>query len=162
PGPGKVGSTVDGVAREQGQMHGGRLPRAWGRAGGAGSQLRVAGTAEAQPAAVPIASPLAGPADRGLRFWPVPGGGGTDLGAGAVTILVVGAGMMLDDRPAGADLPVSAAVLVLASACWAVGLSERVRDPRLVVTALIGLGLCGAALDWPQSDGPGLVTGFMA
>ena len=150
----KVGSTVDGVAREQGQMHGGRLPRAWGRAGGAGSQLRVAGTAEAQPAAVPIASPLAGTANRYIRLWLVP--------VGAVTILVVGAGMMLDDRPAGADLPVSAAVLVLASACWAVGLSERVRDPRLVVTALIGLGLCGAALDWPQSDGPGLVTGFMA
>jgi hypothetical protein len=50
---------------------------------------------------------------------------------------------------------VSAAVLVLASACWAVRLSERVRDPRLVVTALIRLGLCGAGLDWPQSDGPG-------
>ena len=49
----------------------------------------------------------------------------------------------------------SAAVLVLASACWAVRLSERVRDPRLVVTALIRLGLCGAGLDWPQSDGPG-------
>jgi signal transduction histidine kinase len=59
-------------------------------------------------------------------------------------------------------LPVSIAVLVLASACWAVGLSERVRDPRLVVSALVGLGLCGAGLDWPQSDGPGLVVGFMA
>src|SRR5262249_56033194 len=81
---------------------------------------------------------------------------------GALTILVVGAGTMLDDRPTGAAFLVSAAVLVLASGCWAVGLSERVRDPRLVVAALIGLGLCGAGLDWPQSDGPGLVTGFMA
>jgi signal transduction histidine kinase len=103
--------------------------------------------------AVPISSLLAGTANR-YRSWLVP--------VGALTILVVGAGIMLDDRPVGMALPVSAAVLVLASACWAVGLSERVRDPRLVITALIGLGLCGASLDWPQSDGPGLVTGFMA
>lgn len=135
-------------------MQGGRLSRAWGRAGGAGSQLRVAGPGEVQSAAVPISSPLAGTANRYIRSWLVP--------AGALTILVVGTGMLLDERPAGAAFPVSAAVLVLASACWAVGLSERVRDPRLVVTALIGLGLCGAGLDWPHSDGPGLVVGFMA
>jgi signal transduction histidine kinase len=107
-----------------------------------------------QPATVPIASPLAGTVNRHIRSWLVP--------VGAITILVVGAGTMLDDRPAGVVLPVSIAVLVLASACWAVGLSERVRDPRLVVSALVGLGLCGAGLDWPQSDGPGLVVGFMA
>jgi signal transduction histidine kinase len=122
--------------------------------GGAVAQLSVARPGVAGPAAVPISSPLAGTANRHIRSWLVP--------VGALTILVVGAGVMLDDRPVGAALPVSAAVLVLASACWAVGLSERVRDPRLVVTALIGLGLCGAGLDWPQSDGPGLVTGFMA
>jgi signal transduction histidine kinase len=107
-----------------------------------------------QPAAVPIASPLAGTVNRHIRSWLVP--------VGAITILGVGAGTLLDDRPAGLVLPVSAAVLVLASVCWAVGLSERVRNPRLVVSALVGLGLCGAGLDWPQSDGPGLVTGFMA
>jgi len=92
--------------------------------------------------------------NRHIRSWLVP--------VGAITILGVGAGILLDEPPAGPALPVSVAVLVLASACWAVGLSERIRDPRLVVTALIGLGLCGAGLDWPQSDGPGLVTGFMA
>jgi signal transduction histidine kinase len=145
---------LDGVAREQGQMHGGRLLRAWGRAGGAGTQLRVARPGRAGPAAAPISGSLAGAASRHIRSGLVP--------VGALTILLVGTGVMLDDRPAGAALPVSAAALVLASACWAVGLSERVRDPRLVVTALTGLGLCGAALDWPQSDGPGLVTGFMA
>jgi signal transduction histidine kinase len=145
---------LDGVAREQGQLHGGRLQRALGRAGNTGTQLRVARPDQVEPAAVPISSPLADTANRHLRSWLVP--------VGALTILVVGAGIMLDDRPTGVALPVSAAVLVLASACWAVGLSDRVRDPRLVVTALIGLGLCGAGLDWPQSDGPGLVTGFMA
>jgi signal transduction histidine kinase len=145
---------LGGVAREQGQLHGGRLQRAWGRAGSTGTQLRVARPDQVEPAAVPISSPLADRANRHIGSWVVP--------VGALTILVVGAGIMLDDRPTGVALPVSAAVLVLASACWAVGLSDRVRDPRLVVSALIGLGLCGAGLDWPQSDGPGLVTGFMA
>jgi signal transduction histidine kinase len=101
-----------------------------------------------------ISSPLAGSVNRHIRSWVVP--------VGAITILGVGAGILVDERPAGMALPLSAAVLVLASACWAVGLSERARDPRLVVSALIGLGLCGAGLDWPQSDGPGLVVGFMA
>ena len=149
------------MARERGQINGGRLPRAWSRAGGTDLALRCAGTdvqrvagTGAQPATVPIASPLAGTVNRHIRSWLVP--------VGAITILAVGAATLLDDLPAGLALPLSAAVLVLASACWAVGLSERVRDPRLVVSALIGLGLCGAGLDWPQSDGPGLVTGFMA
>ena len=141
------------MAPERGQLQGGRLPRARGRAGG-GTQLRVARPGLVEPAAAPISGSLAGTAHRHIRSWLVP--------VGALTILVVGTGTMLDDRPSGAALLVSAAVLVLASVCWAVGLSERVRDPRLVVTALIGLGLCGAGLDWPQSDGPGLVTGFMA
>ena len=142
------------MARERGQIHGGRLPRGWARAGGTGSRPRATGAAGAAAAAVPISSPLAGTVNRHIRSWLVP--------VGAITILGVGAGILLDEPPAGPALPVSVAVLVLASACWAVGLSERIRDPRLVVTALIGLGLCGAGLDWPQSDGPGLVTGFMA
>jgi signal transduction histidine kinase len=145
---------VDGVAREPGQLQGGRLPRAGVRAGGAGTQLSVARPGPAEPATVPISSPLAGTTNRHIRSWLVP--------AGALTILVIGTGMLLDERPAGAAFPASAAVLVLASACWAVGLSERVRDPRLVVSALMGLGLCGAGVDWPHSDGPGLVVGFMA
>lgn len=162
---------MDGEAHKPGQMNGGMLARAWDRVGSTGSQLRVAGPGEVQPATVPvssplagqgevqpatvaISSPLAGTANRHIRSWLVP--------VGAIMILGVGAGILLDDEPVGAALAVSVAVLVLASACWAVGLSERVRDPRLVVTALIGLGLCGAWLDWPQPDGPGLVTGFMA
>jgi signal transduction histidine kinase len=150
---------LDGVAPERGRIGSGRLPRARGRAGGIGSAWRIAGTgvrqaagpgiqraagAGVQPVTVPIAGPLPGTVNRYIRSWLVP--------VGAITILGVGTGILL----------VSAAVLVLASVCWAVGLSERVRDPRLVVSALVGLGLCGAGLDWPQSDGPGLVIGFMA
>jgi signal transduction histidine kinase len=81
---------------------------------------------------------------------------------GVIIILGVGAGVLADEPPAGAGVPVSIAVLIVAAGCWAAGLSERVRDTRLVVGVLVGLGLCGAGLDWPQSDGPGLVTGFMA
>jgi len=142
---------LDGAARERGQINDGRLPRAGDRAGGTGFAWRAAGTGVqrltgrgAQPATVPIASPLAGTVNRHIRSWLVP--------VGAITILGVGAGILVDERPAGLALPASAAVLVLASACWAVGLSERVRDPRMVVSALIGLGLCGACLDWPHGD----------
>lgn len=92
--------------------------------------------------------------DPHIRSWLVP--------VGAVTIIGVGAGVLAEEQPAGVVLFVSIGVLLLASACWSVGLSERVRNPRLVVSALIGLGFCGAGLDWPLADGPGLVTGFMA
>ena len=142
------------MAPRRGRISRGRLPHARDRAGGIGSAWRAAGAGSQPPAAVPIASPLAGTVNRHIRSWLVP--------VGAITILGVGAGILLDDRPTGLALPVSAAVLVLASVCWAVGLSERVRNPQLVVFALVGLGLCGAGLDWPQSDGPGLVIGFMA
>jgi signal transduction histidine kinase len=108
----------------------------------------------AQGTIEPISRLLPGTTNRHLRPWLAP--------AGCITILGVGAAMLADDPPAGAAMAISVGVLILASACWAMGLSERVRDPRLVVSALVGLGLCGAGLDWPQSDGPGLVTGFMA
>jgi signal transduction histidine kinase len=81
---------------------------------------------------------------------------------GSVIIIAVGAGVLADDPPTRAVFPVAVTLLLLASACWAIGLSEHVRDVRVVVAALVCLGLCGAALDWPQSDGPGLVTVFMA
>jgi signal transduction histidine kinase len=42
-----------------------------------------------------------------------------------------------------------------------VALSGRIRDLRVVVPALIGVGLCGAALDW-QADGPGFVAGYVS
>jgi signal transduction histidine kinase len=80
---------------------------------------------------------------------------------GVVIIVAgVGAGVFTEGPPPGAALPITIGLLFLAAACWATGLS--VRDLRVVVPALTGLGLCGAALDWPQSDGPGFVASYMA
>jgi len=93
-------------------------------------------------------------ADYGARSWLVP--------VGIIVIAGVGAGILADELAAGAALAVELALLGLAAACWAVGLSERICDLRVVVPALVGLGLCGAALDWPHSDGAGFVVGFMA
>jgi signal transduction histidine kinase len=80
----------------------------------------------------------------------------------AIILIGVGAGVFAGGPPSGAVLAITVGLLLLAAACWAVGLSGRIRDLRVVVPVLIVLGLCGAALDWPQSDGPGIVAGYMA
>jgi signal transduction histidine kinase len=80
----------------------------------------------------------------------------------AIILIGVGAGAFAEGPPAGPVLAITVGLLFLAAACWAVGLSGRIRDLRVVVPVLIVLGLCGAALDWPQSDGPGFVAGYMA
>lgn len=79
-----------------------------------------------------------------------------------IIILGVGAGVFAEGSPGGVGLGITVGLLILAAACWATGLSRHVRDLRVVVPALILLGICGAALDWPQSDGPGFVAGYMA
>jgi len=85
------------------------------------------------------------------------------LPTGVVIIVAgVGAGVFAEGPPSGAALAITIGLLLLAAACWATGLSGHIRDLRVVVPALTGLGLCGAALDWPQSDGPGFVAGYMA
>ena len=80
----------------------------------------------------------------------------------AIILIGVGAGALAEGPPAGPVLAITLGLLLLAAACWAVGLSGRFCDLRVVVPALIVLGLCGAALDWPQSDGPGFLAGYMA
>jgi signal transduction histidine kinase len=80
----------------------------------------------------------------------------------AIILIGVGAGTLAEGPPAGVVLAITVGLLLLAAVCWAVGLSGRIRDLRVVIPALIVLGLCGAALDWPQSDGPGFVAGYMA
>jgi signal transduction histidine kinase len=43
----------------------------------------------------------------------------------------------------------------------AVALSPRVRDLRLAVPALVGVGLCGAGLDF-ETDGPGFIASYVS
>jgi signal transduction histidine kinase len=103
----------------------------------------------------PVSNPLADAVGRPGRSWLVP--------VGMVIIFAgVGGGVLAEGVPAGTGALIMAVLLIVAAACWAVGLSERTRDLRVVVPALVGLGLCGAGLDWPQSDGPGFVVGYVA
>jgi len=98
---------------------------------------------------------LAAGSARDVRPWMVP--------IGVVLIIGgVGGSAYGQGPPAGPTLVFTISVLILAAACWAIALSPRFGDLRVVIPALIGLGLCGAALDWPQSDGPGFVAGYMA
>lgn len=99
--------------------------------------------------------PLLSTARGDVRPWLAP--------IGVLIIIVgVGSGVFAQGPPAGVGLAITVGLLVLAAICWATGLSRHVRDRRVVVPALIALGICGAALDWPQSDGPGFLAGYMA
>lgn len=101
-----------------------------------------------------ISSPLTSTLRHDVRPWLVP--------VGVIIILGLGAGAFTAGPLTGAALAATAGLVVLAAACWAIALSERIHDLRIVVPALIALGVCGAAMDWPQSDGPGFVAGYMA
>jgi signal transduction histidine kinase len=81
---------------------------------------------------------------------------------GVFTMVGVSIGVAAEGLPVGQAGAVAVGLLITASVCWGVALSERVRDLRVVVPTLVGLGLCGAVLDWLQSDGPGFVVGYMA
>jgi signal transduction histidine kinase len=81
---------------------------------------------------------------------------------GVFTMVGVGIGVAVEGLPPGRAGAAEVGLLIAASACWGVALSERVRNLRVVVPTLVALGLCGAALDWLQSDGPGFVVGYMA
>jgi signal transduction histidine kinase len=78
-----------------------------------------------------------------------------------IAITGVCAGMFAGDLPAGTAWISSVSLLVVAAVLWGIALSERIRDLRVVVPALAGVGLCGAGLDW-QGVGPGLVVSYMA
>lgn len=78
-----------------------------------------------------------------------------------VTIIGVGAGVLAEGFPAGAAGAATFAQLLVAAALSAVALSPRVRDLRLTVPALVGIGLCGAGLDL-QADGPGFIASYVS
>ena len=80
---------------------------------------------------------------------------------GVVAMVGVGAGIVAAGLPPGREA-LTLVLLVAAAALWALALTERVTDLRVVVPALVGVGLAGAGLDWLQSRGPGFVAGYMA
>lgn len=92
-------------------------------------------------------------ASRDIRAWLFP--------LAVTTIAGVGAGILAAGLPAGAAGAGTVAMLVAAATLSVVALSQRVRDLRLVVPALVGVGLCGAGLDW-QADGPGYIAGCVS
>src|SRR5882724_3591728 len=134
-----------------------RRPHWAGRPAGIGIGKDPAAVTRARPAACiwPASSALATARGRSDR-WLVPVGVIVVFGG-------VGGGLLAGGLPPGAAAQSIMACLFLAAAgCLAAGLSERISDLRVVVPALLGLGLCGAGLDWPQSDGLGFVIGYVA
>src|SRR5215831_426671 len=107
--------------------------------------------------------------DPELRHAPVPVAASTasrDIHAGlsalaAITMAGVGAGVLAAGLPSGAAGPSTVGLLVVTATLSVVALSGRTRDLRVVVSALVGEGLCGAGLDG-LADGPGFVAGYVS
>jgi signal transduction histidine kinase len=78
-----------------------------------------------------------------------------------IAIIGVGGGFIAGGLPAGIAGVSTLGLLAAAATLSAVALSARIRDLRVVVPALIGVGLAGAGLDW-LGDGPGYVVAYMA
>ena len=78
-----------------------------------------------------------------------------------VTVIGVGAGVLLSGLPPGAAGAGALGLLLLTAALSAVALSRRIRDLRLAVPALVGVGMCGAGLDL-QADGPGFIASYVS
>jgi signal transduction histidine kinase len=93
------------------------------------------------------------PASNDIHKWLAP--------IAVVTITGVGAGVLAEGFPPGAAGAATLAQLLVAAALSAVALSPRVRDLRLAVPALVGVGLCGAGLDL-EADGPGFIASYVS
>ncbi|MGN6791450.1 MAG: sensor histidine kinase [Streptosporangiaceae bacterium] len=88
-----------------------------------------------------------------MRYWLLP--------LAAITMIGAGAGILADDGlPSGVAGPATVSLLVAAAALSAVALSKQDGDRWVVAPALVGVGLCGAGLDW-WSDG-GFAVGYVA
>src|SRR5499427_1886053 len=96
---------------------------------------------------------LTGTLSRDTRSWV--------FAAATIVMTAVGAGIIAAGLPAGVAGVSTVSLLVVAALLSVVALSGRVRDLRVVVPALIGVGLCGAGLDW-QADGPGYIAGCVS
>ena len=78
-----------------------------------------------------------------------------------IAITGVAGGILAGGLPAGGAGPGIVGLLVVAAVLSVAGLSGRDSDLRIAVPALMGVGLCGAGLDW-LADGSGYVVGYMA
>ena len=79
-----------------------------------------------------------------------------------IAIAGVGGAILARGLPPGPAGPVTVGLLAIAAALAAAGLSGRVGGRRVMaVTALVGVGMCGAGLDL-LADGTGYVIGYMA
>ena len=92
-------------------------------------------------------------ASRDIRSWLFP--------LGVITMIGIGAGIFAVGLPAGAAGASTVVLLVAAVILSVAALSGRIRDLRVVVSALVGVGLCGAGLDG-LADGPGFVAGYLS
>jgi signal transduction histidine kinase len=92
---------------------------------------------------------------------------GRELGSWLAPLLLiaiagVGGAILAHGLPPGPAGPITVGLLAIAAALAAAGLSGRVRGRRVVaVSALVGVGMCGAGLDL-LADGVGYVIGYMA
>jgi signal transduction histidine kinase len=92
-------------------------------------------------------------AGRDIRAW---------LPTLAVTAISgIGVGILVAGLPAGVAGVGTIALLIGAATLSLVALSQRIRRLRVVVPALVAVGLCGAALDL-QADGPGFIAGYVS
>ena len=95
------------------------------------------------------------------------GAAARELGSGLAPLLLiaiagVGGAILARGLPPGPAGPVTVGLLAIAAALAAAGLSGRVGGRRVTaVTALVGVGMCGAGLDL-LADGTGYVIGYMA
>jgi signal transduction histidine kinase len=115
----------------------------------------------ARPPGRPVGAPndtafrrsLAALAGRDIRAWLFP--------LAVAAIIGIGVGVLDAGLPGGSARAGTIAMLVAAAMLSVVALSHRIRDLRLVVPALVGVGLCGAGLDL-QADGPGYIAACVA
>jgi signal transduction histidine kinase len=78
-----------------------------------------------------------------------------------ISVMGVGAGVLAGGLPPGAAGAGAVGLLLLTAGLSAVALSRQIRDLRLAVPALVGVGMCGAGLDL-QADGPGFIASYVS
>lgn len=98
-------------------------------------------------------APSATDPGRDFRAWLSP--------LAVITMIGIGCGVLAAGLPVGTAGASTVAMYLVAVTLSVVALSKRIRDLRIVVPALVGVGLCGAGLDW-QAEGPGFIAGYVS